>query len=118
MAIDKLLDENNDLAFNGEDFILVSESAEVVQSCSIRLRFVQTEWVFDFTLGIPWLDEMFATEISYSRKRQWLVDTIQKTIGVNRLKEFKFDVDPVNRGALVEFEAETIYGVVNGSVSL
>ena len=116
--IDKALDENNDLAFDGSDFLLVKDAAEVIQSCSIRLRFVQTEWVFDFTMGIPWLDEMFATEISYERKRQWLVETIQKTIGVNRLIEFKFDIDPVNRGALVEFQAETIYGIANGSITI
>jgi len=118
MPTDILLDENNDLFFDGRDFQLVKEALEVVQSASIRFRFIQTEWVFDFTIGIPWLSEMFATEISYERKRQWLIDTLQKTIGVKTVKEFKFSIDPVNRGALVEFIANTVYGTIEGSVAI
>lgn len=118
MPTDILLDEDNDLFFDGRDFQLVKEFLEVVQSASIRFRFIQTEWVYDFTMGIPWLSEMFATDISYERKRQWLVETLQKTIGVNKIKEFKFTIDPVNRGALVEFIANTIYGTIEGSVTI
>lgn len=118
MPTDILLDTDNDLFFDGKDFYLVKDSLEVVQSFAIRVRFIQTEWVFDFTVGVPWLSDMFATEVSYERKRQWLIETLQKTIGVKRINEFKFTLDPINRGALVEFRAVTVYGPVEGSLSL
>lgn len=110
MTIDFLLNSNHDMYWDGKDFAIVSGLAEVAQAAKIRILFIQAEWVFDITKGLPWFDEMFSTAFSYERKRQWLLDTIAQTRGVKNIIEFKFDVDPINRGALVEFEALTDNG--------
>ncbi len=110
MPIDFLLNANHDLYWDGKDFALVSGAAEVAQAVKIRLLFIQTEWVYDITKGVPWIDEMFSTSVSYERKRRWLIDTLTQTRGVKKIVEFKFDVDPINRGAFIEYEVETDTG--------
>lgn len=110
MATDIALDSNDDLWFDGVNFGLVKGTLETVQSSKIRLRFIQTEWVYDFTIGIPWFDEMFDVQVPKERKQQILVSTLQNTVGVNKILQFAFDVDRENRGALIEYEIETIFG--------
>lgn len=117
MAIDIELTSAHDMKVT-DDFHLIEDRLEVLQSNKIRLLFIQTEWVFDFTLGIPWLTDMFDVQTPQNLKRKFLVGTIQNTQGTRALKAFEFNVDNINRGAYVSFEAETIYGPITQELEL
>jgi len=112
MAIDLKLNDNYDLAIEDGDLVLVCDGAEVAQSAGIRLLFIQGEWFFDYTKGIPWLDGMFTMATSYEQKQKILKDTIRGTQHVNRILAFTFGIDPVALGATVEFAADTTFGPV------
>jgi len=113
MAIDLKLDETYNLAMSNGDLVLVDDGDEVAQSAGIRLLFIQAEWFFDYTQGIPWLDNMFSMATSYEQKQKILKDTILGTQGINRILSFVFGVDPVLHEAQVEFNADTVYGPVS-----
>jgi hypothetical protein len=95
----------HDLYLEGGDWVIIEEENEVAQSTEIRLLFIEAEWLFDYTLGVPWFDYMFATSSSLEQKEQILKSTIQNTIGISQITEFVFGVDPINKGALVTFSA-------------
>lgn len=113
MATDIKLDNAYDIAIENGDLVLVDGANEVAQSAGIRLLFIQGEWFFDYTKGVPWLDGMFSMATSYEQKAKILKDVIRNTPGVNRILTFTFGVDPVEHLAQVEFSADTIYGTVN-----
>ncbi len=113
MATDLKLNENYDLTLENGDLALVTEGDEVAQSAGIRLLFIQAEWFFDYTMGIPWLDNMFTMATSYEQKAKILKNTLSGTQGINRLLSFVFGVDPVLHEAQVDFSADTIYGIVS-----
>jgi hypothetical protein len=112
MATDLQLTPQHDLYIQDGDLQLVTEGREVVQACKIRVLFIQTEWVFDYTLGVPWFDEMFDTTTSKLQKDKNIKVAILGTLGLRELTEFSFGIDPVNRGALIEFTANTVFGTI------
>jgi len=107
--IDFKLDENNDLDISGNTFNLVSGGAEVAQSCAVRLRTIQGEYLYDFTAGVDWYGTLFVVAVGYDLKRQVLFDVVKNTKGFKDMIEFKFSIDYYERGALVEFNATAIY---------
>lgn len=109
------LNEFHDMEVD-DDFHLIEGRLEVLQSTKITLLFIQLEWVFDFTLGIPWFTEenadMFDIEIPNIQKRKYLIRDLQNVIGLRSLIAFEYNVDDVNKGALVLFSAETNFGPI------
>ena len=67
-------------------------------------------------LGVPWFNGMFAMEMTLREKENVLKNAILNTFGVNNLINFEFGLDPINKGASVEFEADTIYGIIEGGI--
>lgn len=115
--IDLKLNANHDLEIT-DDLQLIEGRLEVLQSTKITLLFIQTEWVFDFTLGIPWLTDMFDIEVAQMEKRKNIIKDLQNVIGLRRLIAFEYNVDDVNKGALVSFSAETNFGPITNEVSI
>lgn len=113
MAIDLKLNENYDLDIQNGDLVLVSDGDEVAQCAGIRLLTIQGEWFFDYTKGLPWFDNLLTTTTSYEQKVQLIKKAIRETPGVNRILTFSFGIDRENHKAEVEFEADTIYGIVS-----
>jgi len=113
MATDLKLDDSYDLEFEDGDLALITEGEEVAQSAAIRLLFLQGEWFFDYTKGVPWFESLFTMATSYEQKQKILRDTINGTQGINRILTFGFGLDPVNNLAEINFEADTAYGPVS-----
>jgi hypothetical protein len=117
MAIDLKLDENWDLAFEDGDLVLVKDRLEVLQSTKLRLLFIQTEWAYNFSLGVPWANGMFDIRMPRVKKEAYLKDTIIQTVNVRALTDFDFNFDREENGAFVAFKAETTYGPIDGEIS-
>lgn len=115
--IDLKLDENHDLEIT-DDLQLIEGRLEVLQSTKITILFIQLEWVFNYTLGIPWLTDMFDIEFPQIQKRKFLVVNITQVLGVRQLTAFEYNVDNINKGGLVSFEAETTFGPIKQTVSV
>jgi hypothetical protein len=114
---DILLNENHDMEIT-DDFHIIEGRLEVLQSTKIVLLFIQGEWVFNFVLGVPWLTDMFDIEVANIQKRKNIVVELNNVIGLRTLKAFEFNIDDINKGALVSFSAETNFGPISNEVSI
>ncbi len=110
--IDLALDTNWDIGLTDRDLTLISGGQEIAQSAKLRLLFIQLEWVFDYTKGLPWFNGLFASDVSLEQKEQFFRSTILDTVGVLRLTKFVFGVDPDAKVATIQFSADTIDGEI------
>ena len=118
--IDIQLDQGHDIELINGDMALVTEANEVTQSVKIRLLTLYLEWYFNVTLGIRWFDEngMFDPKTSIQEKEFRIKKAILSAPGLQSLTFFNFSVDPINRGAYIEFTATTIYGMIDIEVTV
>jgi hypothetical protein len=102
--------ENDDLSLttNG-DIATISDGDQVVSHVLARLRMVLGEDYYDTTKGVPWFTAMYSLATTYDQKAAILRQVIQRTPGVRRIVRFTYGIDPAQRLAVVEYQAETIY---------
>jgi len=117
MARDWKINECNDLYFGEGDMAFIDDREEVVQAVAVRLKRIRGEWAFNFTFGIPWITDMFDIRVPVILKRSYIFRMIVETPGVLSVPELNFNQDRVNRGALVTYRAQTIYGPIEGTIS-
>ena len=115
---DDKLDSNHDLVLENGDLQPIDDRLEVLQSVKIRLLFIRFEWTFNWLLGVPWMDGMFDIRVPRIQKAEYVKNTIIQTPGVRALTAFEFNLDEQAHGALVGFEAETIYGPITEVIQL
>lgn len=108
--IDIKLGPTHDIVIEGGDLQLVSDGKEVAQSIKIRILTIQAEWEFDYTIGLPWFNELFAPITSIDQKKSILRNAIIETTGVTGITDFKLAMDPVAHIAELTFDADTAYG--------
>ena len=102
--------ENGDLALSDDnDIDTINDADQVVSHVNARLKMVLGEDYYDTTKGVPWFDAMYSVQTTYEQKSAILRQTIIRTPEVSRLVRFVYGVDPVQRLAVVEYQAETIY---------
>lgn len=118
--IDLKLNAAHDLAREGGDLVLISGAEEVAQNVKIRLLTMKYEWDFNVLLGVQWIDSggMFDPQVPKREKELVLRRVILETEGVLSLKSFLFRVDNVNKAAVVEFTATTVYGLIEMEVAI
>jgi len=118
MATDLKLTTAHDLSLTSGDIDLVTEGTEVAQSAKIRLLFLQAEWVLDYTMGVPWIDEIFNVQYSREYKELLLRRVVLNTPGIRTIRSFSYQEDPTNRGGQITFEVDTIYADVIVEVTI
>ncbi len=116
--IDIELTSAHDYKIENGDKVLIEGRLEVLQSTKIRLLWIFGEWVFNFLLGIPWMTDMFDVRLPRIQKENHIRKTITGTIGVRTLTNFTFNIDEINHGAFVGYEAETVFGPIEGNISV
>ena len=117
MSIDLKLDTStHDLEISGGDFVLVEEDAEVAQHIKIRLLFWQSEWILDYTLGVPYIDGIYSTSKSQEFKDQVIKDAILGTQHVKEILDYSFGVDRASHGAQITFVATSAFGDIRSEI--
>ena len=114
--IDLKLGDDHEIVVENGDLVLIYDADVVKQSVKIRLLTILAEWVFDPTQGIDWIDDMLGMGLIYEQKIAVLKQIILETVGVRQINSFAFGVDPINKGALVEYAAETVFGNITGTI--
>ena len=109
-----------DIDFNGKDFAIYQNAEEVAQRVKARLYAIYGEWVFDPRLGLPRFGDgsVHDTSIPISKRVGIIRQYIASTAGVNEVTKFDVVVDNENKGLRVAYEANTIYGTIDGEETL
>lgn len=115
--IDIELGEGHDLKLT-DDLHLIRDRPEVMQSINIRVLMIRFEWAFAYLLGIPWTTGMFDIRVPKVQKETIVRETILGTVGVRLLTSFLFNIDRVNKGALITYSGETEFGPIEGEASV
>lgn len=111
-----LLDENNDIVV-GKRIARVSGARHVAQLVKCRLDTFLGEWIIDPSVGIPWdvvLVRGYDLEVVYHAVHR----KIATTRGVNKINSFSMVPDKKQRKLLIQFEAETNYGVITEIIKI
>jgi len=112
MAVDLKLSAAHDICIENGDLVLVTDGAEVAQSCKIRLLTVEAEWILDFQIGLPWFDRIMKVSTSLAEKEGLIKNVIRDTEGVRSVVSFELGFDFENHAMSVEHETDTIYGPI------
>jgi hypothetical protein len=116
MATDLKLDVSRDVVIENGDLALVTEGAEVAQSCGIRLLTIEAEWILDFQIGLPWFDRIMKVNTSIAEKEGYIKNTIRDTAGVLQLAKFELGFDFENHAMSIEHETDTVYGPITDRI--
>lgn len=106
-------DTNNDLAIEGNKFVLTEHNSdgEISQRIQQRLKFFYGEWFLDQTEGVPWFQAIFQKGTPPDIIEGILKDRIISTEGVETLNRFEpLDYTPATRQLKVVFDVTTING--------
>lgn len=119
MAYDLALNYNSwDLAIEDNDLILTDGAVRIAQQILITLRFWYGEWFLDTSLGVPYLEEILIKNPNLNHIRQILREQILSVDGVLNLETLNLEYNPEFRTLLVDYAANTNYGLVERRVSL
>lgn len=102
------IDQEFDLNASG-DLAVVENAAAVRSHIAARLRHILGECYYAQSVGVPWFSGMFTPATSYEQKAGILRSVVAKTPGVTAIVNFTFGIDPVDRRAVVEYSARTIF---------
>lgn len=107
-----------DLKLIDGDLVLTSDADTrgthyVLQSVMQRLRMQRGEWFLNQTLGVPYLQQIFAKNPDIAQIEDTLRQVILSTPGVLSILRFETLFTRANRLLGISFSAETTSGVVS-----
>lgn len=113
---DLALTESGDLYIgpNG-DFQIIDS---VRQALQIKLRWLKGEWVFNESLGTPYLQDVFKKNPNLTIIEKLLRDQILSVDGVHEITSLTLKKDAESRTLLCAFAVNTTEGEIESEVNL
>ena len=106
------LDDNNDIAIENNDIVLITAVDEVRQRLLVNLRTFKGEWFLDLEMGIPYYQDILKKNIDINVIETILKDAILASPGVLELLDFSLELDNSNRHLDVNFTARASEGEI------
>ena len=85
--MDIALDSDHDIFVADSDLVLTTEENFIVQSLTIRLQFILSEWFLDTFVGLPYPDVIFERSTNISTIYNLYQKEILNTNGVKEIIE-------------------------------
>lgn len=114
--ISRALNSDGDIYFQGARSAFVSDSAEVAQHVSTRLKFFLGEWFLDENAGTPWYQSIFVKPADLAQIEINIKNRILQTGGVTDLVTFNMRYSP--RELVVDFTYTDEYGGISTTVEV
>ena len=108
----------NDIVLQDGDIMMIDNAERVAQQIAITLRFWLGEWFLNTTEGTPYLEYILVKQPNMAHIRQILTDQIQSVEGVKSVTDMELTFDQRERHLLVEYTADTDYGLVTDKAIL
>lgn len=119
MAYDIAEDINtSDIVLQDGDILMIDNAERVAQQILITLRFWYGEWFLNTTEGTPYLEYILVKQPNTAHIRQILTEQIQSVEGVKAVTNMELTFDQRERHLLVEYTADTDYGLVTDKAIL
>ena len=108
----------SDIVLQNGDIMMIDDAARIAQQILITLRFWYGEWFLNTTEGTPYLEYILVKQPNMSHIRQILTEQIQSVEGVKAVTDMELAFDQRERHLLVEYTADTDYGLVTDQAIL
>ena len=108
----------NDSVLQNGDILMIDNAERVAQQILITLRFWYGEWFLNTTEGTPYLEYILVKQPNMAHIRQILTEQIQSVEGVKSVTDMELTFDQRERHLLVEYTADTDYGLVTDKAIL
>ena len=108
----------SDIVLQNGDILMIDNAERVAQQIQITLRFWLGEWFLNTTDGVPYLEYILVKQPNMAHIRQILTEQIQSVEGVNAVTDMELTFDQRERSLLVEYTADTGYGLVTDKAIL
>lgn len=109
--IDLKLDANGDLDLSGLGPAYVTEGAQVVQRCQIRLRTFFGEVPLNTQAGVPWFEDILGVRpLDLNRVEAVLREEILKDKEIQSIESFAMNYNNSTRNFTLDFSGISIYG--------
>ena len=108
----------NDIVLQDGDIMMIDNAERVAQQILITLRFWYGEWFLNTTDGVPYLEYILVKKPNMAHIRQILTEQIQSVEGVKAVTNMELTFDQRERHLLVEYTADTDYGLVTDKAIL
>ena len=113
MSLDLLLADDHDLALSPSgDSCLVDGAQRIAQQIEVTLLAFLGEWFLDTDFGVPYLDKVLIKAPQRAQLEAVFRARIADVPGVSAVGRLDLQIDRALRQLRVEFEAETIEGIV------
>lgn len=108
----------NDIVLSDGGILMIDNAERVAQQILITLRFWYGEWFLNTTEGTPYLEYILVKQPNMAHIRQILTEQIQSVEGVKSVTNMELTFDQRERHLLVEYTADTDYGLVTDKAIL
>ena len=108
----------SDIVLQNGDILMIDNAERVAQQIQITLRFWLGEWFLNTTDGVPYLEYILVKQPNMAHIRQILTEQIQSVEGVKAVTDMELTFDHRERSLLVEYTADTDYGLVTDKAIL
>ena len=108
----------SDIVLQNGDILMIDNAERVAQQILITLRFWYGEWFLNTTEGTPYLEYILVKQPNMAHIRQILTEQIQSVEGVKSVTDMELTFDQRERHLLVEYTADTDYGLVTDKAIL
>lgn len=106
------LDENNDLAIENNNLVLIDGSDLVKQLIIQRLKTFLGEWFLDKSVGIPYFQDILIKNPNANVVTTLIKNEILKAEGVIELDSFSTDFNDGARQLSISFSVRTEDGII------
>lgn len=115
--------KDGDLVFNenSEGFAtlwFINGADRIAQSIKIELQIWLGDWFLDQARGVPYLETVFLKQTRDSTRESILRSRIASVPGVRRINSLTMSNNAATRKLTVEFNCDTVEGLVSGSLTL
>ena len=108
----------NDIVLQNGDILMIDNAERCAQQIAINLRFWYGEWFLNTTEGTPYLEYILVKQPNLAHIRQILTEQLQSVEGVKSVTVMELTFDQRERSLLVEYTADTDYGLVTDKAIL
>ena len=108
----------NDIVLQNGDILMIDNAERCAQQIQITLRFWLGEWFLNTTEGVPYLEYILVKQPNVAHIRQIITEQIQSVEGVKAVTDMELTFDQRERSLLVEYAADTDYGLVTDKAIL
>lgn len=104
-----LLNSEGNIEFdNLNNLKMIEGIKEITQRNIIGMKINQGEWVFEKTLGIPWIKIMSDKFMNEDDFKKYIEDELKSDDDIQEIIEINVDKNEVNRNMKIKFKAKLV----------